>query len=138
MNQPKEIQEKPEGTDKIPNWWWRLWYFKERGCHEKLSKLKLRQSTQVLDNSFTCRSADSITEIAKILEKTNPGINYLRSRDAGHIFPCSDTCFCIYTHTSFKLLKVPSSGINASVGIARWSYCRLQYSPMNLNTQLGD
>lgn len=76
--------------------------------------------------------------MAKILEKTNPGINDLKSRDAVDTIPCSDFHFCVHTHTGFKLYKAPSSGMNANVGMATRGYCRLQYSPMSLNTQMGE
>lgn len=55
--------------------------------------------------------------MAKILEKTNPDINDLVSKDAVHTIPCSDSCFCVHTHTNFKLCEVPSSGMSASAGV---------------------
>lgn len=81
-------------------------------------QFKYMRNTQVLDNSFMCTSADSITGMAKILQKKNPDINDLWSRDTVHSIPCSDSSFCIHICISFELCKVPTSEINTSVGIA--------------------
>jgi len=72
----------------------------------------------MLDNTFTCRSADKITEMAKILEKTNLYINDLCSRDAFYTKSCSDSSICIHTDINFKLCNKPNSEINTSVGTA--------------------